>query len=104
MAPITTTAAKPLAVPLTNTATIPGPIAQAWMERDHANLSPSYSRAYPFVMDHGRGSEVWDVDGHRFIDMNAGIAVTSTGHSHPAVVKAIKDQADKFLHMAGTDF
>lgn len=83
---------------------LPGQLAQSWIKRDHAHLSPSYARAYPFVMDHGRGSEVWDVDGNRFIDMNAGIAVTSTGHSHPAVVQAIKDQADRFLHMSGTDF
>ena len=83
---------------------LPGPLAQSWIKRDHAYLSPSYARAYPFVMDHGRGSEVWDVDGQRFIDMNAGIAVTSTGHSHPDVVQAIKDQADRFLHMSGTDF
>jgi 4-aminobutyrate aminotransferase len=83
---------------------LPGQLAQTWIERDRAYLSPSYARAYPFVMDHGRGSEVWDVDGRRFIDMNAGIAVTSTGHAHPAVVQAIKDQADRFLHMSGTDF
>jgi 4-aminobutyrate aminotransferase len=83
---------------------LPGPLAQSWIKRDHAHLSPSYARAYPFVMDHGRGSEVWDADGNRFIDMNAGIAVTATGHSHPAVVQAIKDQADRFLHMSGTDF
>ena len=83
---------------------LPGQIAQSWIKRDHAHLSPSYARAYPFVMDRGVGSEVWDVDGHRFIDMNAGIAVTATGHSHPAVVKAIKEQADRFLHMSGTDF
>jgi 4-aminobutyrate aminotransferase len=88
----------------TMTMTIPGPIAETWIRRDRNTLSPSYSRAYPFVMDHGRGSEVWDVDGNRYIDMNAGIAVTSTGHSHPDVVRAIKDQADKFLHMSGTDF
>jgi len=54
-------------------------------------------------MSHGRGSEVWDVDGNRFIDFMAGIAVTSTGHSHPAVVQAIKDAADKFLHIS-SDF
>jgi 4-aminobutyrate aminotransferase len=83
---------------------LPGQLAQSWIERDRAYLSPSYARAYPFVMARGRGSEVWDVDGRRFIDMNAGIAVTSTGHSHPAVVKAITDQAQKFLHMSGTDF
>ncbi|MFN8597636.1 MAG: acetyl ornithine aminotransferase family protein [Anaerolineae bacterium] len=83
---------------------LPGQIAQAWIKRDHASLSPSYARAYPFVMDRGLGSEVWDADGNRFIDMNAGIAVTSTGHSHPMVVQAIKDQAERFLHMSGTDF
>jgi len=83
---------------------LPGQLAQSWIKRDHAYLSPSYARAYPFVMDRGVGSEVWDVDGNRFIDMNAGIAVTSTGHAHPDVVQAIKDQADRFLHMSGTDF
>jgi len=55
-------------------------------------------------MDHGRGSLVWDVNGRQFIDFTAGIAVTSTGHSHPEVVQAIQDQAAKFIHMSGTDF
>lgn len=81
-----------------------GPKAQDYIERDNAVLSPSYTRDYPFVMSHGRGAEVWDVDGTRYIDMTTGIAVTATGHSHPHVVQAIKDQADKFIHMAGTDF
>ena len=75
-----------------------------YVKRDTDNLSPSYTRSYPFVMDHGRGSEVWDVDGRRYIDFTTGIAVTNTGHCHPAVVEAIKSQADKFLHMSGTDF
>jgi 4-aminobutyrate aminotransferase len=83
---------------------LPGPTARSWIKRDHAFLSPSYARAYPLVIDHGRGSEVWDADGNRFIDMNAGIAVTATGHSHPLVVQAIKDQVDRFIHMSGTDF
>jgi 4-aminobutyrate aminotransferase len=51
-------------------------------------------------MDHGRGSEVWDVDGNRFLDFAAGIAVTSTGHSHPHVVRAIQEQAEKFIHIS----
>jgi 4-aminobutyrate aminotransferase len=51
-------------------------------------------------MDYGRGAEVWDVDGNRFIDFAAGIAVTSTGHAHPKVVEAIKSAADKFLHIS----
>ena len=82
---------------------IPGPRARAIVERDARSVSQAYGRPYPFVMSHGRGSEVWDVDGNRFIDFTAGIAVTSTGHSHPAVVGAIKDAADKFLHVS-SDF
>jgi 4-aminobutyrate aminotransferase len=72
--------------------------------RDAGAISPSYTRAYPFVMTKGRGSETWDADGNRFIDFNAGIAVTTTGHAHPDVVAAIKAQAEQFLHMSGTDF
>jgi 4-aminobutyrate aminotransferase len=82
---------------------LPGPKAKALIERDQAVISPSYPRGYPFVMDHGRGSEVWDVDGNRFLDFAAGIAVASTGHSHPAVVKAIQEQAEKFIHIS-SDF
>lgn len=80
---------------------LPGPKAREIVERDVHSVSQSYARDYPFVMARGRGSEVWDVDGNRFIDFTAGIAVTSTGHSHPEVVQAIKDAADKFLHISG---
>jgi len=82
---------------------LPGPKAQALIARDNAVISPSYPRGYPFVMDHGRGTEVWDVDGNRFLDFEAGIAVASTGHSHPQVVKAIQDQTEKFIHIS-SDF
>ncbi len=82
---------------------LPGPFAQQLVERDHQVISPSYPRGYPFVMDHGKGVEVWDVDGNRFLDFAAGIAVNSTGHSHPKVVKAIQDQAEKFIHIS-SDF
>src|SRR5213078_5032502 len=58
----------------------------------------------PFVMARGQGAVVEDVDGNVFLDCAAGIAVTSTGHSHPDVVRAITEQAGKFLHMSGTDF
>jgi 4-aminobutyrate aminotransferase len=54
-------------------------------------------------MDHGKGSEIWDVDGNRFIDFASGIAVCSTGHSHPKVVEAIKNQVDDFIHIS-SDF
>jgi 4-aminobutyrate aminotransferase len=79
---------------------LPGPKAKAIIERDRAVISPSYPRGYPFVMDHGRGCSVWDVDGNRFLDFAAGIAVTSTGHSHPKVVQAIQEQAEKFIHIS----
>lgn len=82
---------------------VPGPKAKALIERDHKIVSPSYPRGYPFVMDHGRGTEVWDVDGNRYLDFAAGIAVASTGHSHPDVVKAIQKQAEKFIHIS-SDF
>jgi 4-aminobutyrate aminotransferase len=79
---------------------LPGPKAKALLARDARVVSPSYPRDYPFVMDYGRGAEVWDVDGNCFIDFAAGIAVTSTGHAHPEVVQAIKQAADKFLHIS----
>jgi len=85
------------------TLNLPGPVAKSLIERDQAVISPSYPRSYPFVMDHGRGVEVWDVDGNRFLDFAAGIAVASTGHSHPVVVKAIQEQAEKFIHIS-SDF
>jgi 4-aminobutyrate aminotransferase len=83
---------------------LPGPRAKALIDRDAAVVSPSYTRSYPFVMARGDGATVEDVDGNIFLDCAAGIAVNSTGHSHPDVVAAIVDQAHKFLHMSGTDF
>jgi 4-aminobutyrate aminotransferase len=84
--------------------TLPGPRAEAIIARDSKVVSPSYTRGYPFVIERGYGSMVEDVDGNVFLDCAAGIAVNSTGHAHPDVVKAITDQAQKFLHMSGTDF
>jgi 4-aminobutyrate aminotransferase len=83
---------------------LPGPKAAALVNRDRKYVSPSYTRDYPFVMAKGEGAIVEDVDGNVFLDCAAGIAVTSTGHAHPDVVRAITDQAQKFLHMSGTDF
>src|SRR5215471_15467146 len=82
---------------------LPGPKARALLARDAEVVSPSCPREYPFVMSRGRGVEVWDVDNNRFLDFAAGIAVCSTGHSHPQVVQAIKDAADEFLHIS-SDF
>jgi len=83
---------------------LPGPKAKAIIERDAAFVSPSYTRDYPLVIARGEGALVEDVDGNVFLDCAAGIAVNSTGVSHPDVVKAIADQAAKFIHMSGTYF
>ncbi len=83
---------------------LPGPKARAIIERDEAVASPSLTRAYPLVAESGSGVTVTDVDGNRFLDFAAGIAVCSTGHSHPKVVEAIKAQADRLIHIAATDF
>ena len=83
---------------------LPGPKARAIIERDGKVVSPSYTRDYPLVIARGEGAMVEDVDGNVFLDCTAGIAVTSTGHSHPEVLRAIEEQARKFLHMSGTDF
>ena len=82
----------------------PGPKAQAIIDLDRKYSSPSYIKEYPLVVERGEGPWVIDVDGNRYLDFMAGIAVASTGHAHPAVVKAIKEAADKFLHICGTDF
>jgi 4-aminobutyrate aminotransferase len=83
---------------------LPGPRASELIARDARYVSPSYTRGYPLVMARGEGAIVEDVDGNQFLDCAAGIAVNSTGHSHPDVVAAIVDQSKKFLHMSGTDF
>jgi 4-aminobutyrate aminotransferase len=83
---------------------LPGPQARAIIARDEAVASPSLTRAYPLVAESGSGMVVTDVDGNRFLDFAAGIAVCSTGHSHPKVVAAIKEQADRLIHIAATDF
>ena len=83
---------------------LPGPRARALIERDRKVVSPSYTRGYPLVIERASGSVVEDVDGNRFLDCAAGIAVNACGHSHPDIVAAIVDQAQKFLHMSGTDF
>src|SRR5580692_12587816 len=90
-------------LPLLLTA-LPGPLAQAIIDRDEKIMSPSYTRSYPLVAARGEGAIVEDPDGNRFLDFAAGIAVVATGHCHPKVVKAIQEQAARLIHMSGTDF
>ena len=83
---------------------LPGPRVEIIINRDRGVLSPSYTRGYPLVAARGEGAIIEDVDGNRFLDFNAGIAVASTGHCHPRIVKAIQEQAARLIHMSGTDF
>jgi 4-aminobutyrate aminotransferase len=83
---------------------LPGPEAAKVLALDHKYVSPSYTRAYPLVAKRGAGMLVEDVDGNRFLDFSAGIAVVSTGHCHPDVVRAVQRQAETLIHMSGTDF
>src|ERR1700722_2055331 len=83
---------------------LPGPRAQALIERDRQGVSPSYTRSYPLAVERGEGCMIEDLDGNRFLDFNAGIAVVATGHCHPRVVEAIRQQAGNLIHMSGTDF
>lgn len=83
---------------------LPGPKARAVITRDEAYTSPSYTRDYPLVVREGKGCWLTDVDGNEFLDFTAGIAVCSTGHCHPRVVEAVRRQAERLMHMSGTDF
>ena len=83
---------------------LPGPRARAHIEFDHAWTSPSLPRAYPIVPVRGLGCAIEDIDGNVFLDFAAGIAVNSTGHSHPAVVAAIQAQAAELQHFSASDF
>lgn len=83
---------------------VPGPKARAIIARDRKVTSPSYDREYSFVYNKAKGVWLWDVDGRRYLDFAAGIAVMNVGHSNPEVVKAIKKQLDKGLHAGFPDF
>ncbi len=83
---------------------LPGPKAQAILERDKAVLSTSYVRPYPFVPARGEGVWLEDVDGNRFLDLMAGIAVNTTGYAHPRVLEAVNEQAARFQHLCFSDF
>ena len=83
---------------------LPGPKARALIEADERVTSPSLPRAYPLAVDHAQGCLVTDLDGNEFLDFAAGVAVCSTGHCHPRVVKAIQSQSTRLIHICGSDF
>jgi 4-aminobutyrate aminotransferase len=97
--------AGPAARPVPHIVTeLPGPRARRHVEFDASVTSPSLPRAYPLVPVRGEGCTIEDIDGNRFLDFAAGIAVNSTGHCHPAVVAAIERQARDLLHFSASDF
>ena len=84
---------------------LPGPKAREIIQADARYVTPSYPRPdYKLVAEKGSGVWIEDVDGNVFLDCNAGVAVCSTGHCHPEIVKTISEQAATLIHMCGTDF
>jgi 4-aminobutyrate aminotransferase len=83
---------------------LPGPEARKVLRKDQKFVSQSYTRVYPLVVKRAKGAWVEDVDSNRFLDFTSGIAVTNTGHCHPRVVEAIRRQAERLIHMSGSDF
>ncbi len=83
---------------------LPGPRGRELIAADELYTSPSYTRVYPLAVERGYGAVIEDVDGNRFLDFTAGIAVCASGHCHPRIVQAIQTQAAKLIHMSGTDF
>jgi 4-aminobutyrate aminotransferase len=84
---------------------LPGPKSREIIEADSRYVTPSYPRPdYKLVADHAQGVWLTDPDGNVFLDCNAGVAVCSTGHCHPEVVKALQEQVASLIHMCGTDF
>lgn len=83
---------------------LPGPKAKEIVSQDEKYISPSYTRPYPLVIKRAKGAMVEDVDGNIFLDFNAGVAVCSTGHSHPRIIEAIKKQTEDFIHFCAADY
>jgi 4-aminobutyrate aminotransferase len=83
---------------------LPGPRATEILARDAKYISPSYTRSYPLVAQRGCGAIIEDVDGNRFLDFNAGVAVAALGHAHPEIAQVIAQQAREFVHISGTDY
>jgi acetylornithine aminotransferase/acetylornithine/N-succinyldiaminopimelate aminotransferase len=84
------TSAGPVTQPVGNSVSV------SWVEREQKYYQGTFKRN--LVMEHGEGVRVWDADGHVYLDLVAGIATNVLGHAHPAVVKAIIEQAPKLVH------
>ncbi len=83
---------------------LPGPKTRELLEKDRKYISPSYTRSYPLMVERGFGAMLEDVDGNVFLDFNAGVAVAALGHGHPEITEVIARQAERFIHISGTDY
>jgi 4-aminobutyrate aminotransferase len=83
---------------------IPGPKARAVLAREQRRVTPALTRLYPLVVDRGEGCWVWDVDGNRYLDFTAGIAVNALGYAHPKLLAAIEAQSRQLIHFSAADF
>jgi 4-aminobutyrate aminotransferase/(S)-3-amino-2-methylpropionate transaminase len=72
----------------------------ALLARRQAALPRGLATAHPIFADRAEGGELWDVEGRRYIDFASGIAVLNTGHGHPRIVAAVREQLDRFIHTA----
>lgn len=80
------------------TDTLPGPKAKTIIERRSAAVPNAIGCAYPVVIERGEGAMIQDVDGNRFLDWIGGVGVLNIGYSHPEVVEAVKNQAERYFH------
>jgi 4-aminobutyrate aminotransferase/(S)-3-amino-2-methylpropionate transaminase len=80
---------------------LPGPRSKEWIAKKERYVPRAFAPLAPFVVAKGEGAVVWDLDGNRFLDFTGGWGCLAVGYSHPRVVAAVKDQAERFLH---TDF
>ena len=80
------------------TETLPGPKAQAIIDRREAVNPSAIKCIYPVVIEKGEGAMIQDVDGNKFLDWIGGVGVLNIGFSHPEVVEAVKAQAEKYFH------
>lgn len=84
---------------MTGPGTAPGPASAAIIERNHRYLLQTYART-DVAVARGRGAEIWDADGRRWVDWFSSILCTNLGHCHPAVTEAIRSQAETILHVS----
>jgi 4-aminobutyrate aminotransferase len=81
----------------------PGHKSLSIIKRDEKITSPSLTREQPFVYDKAKGCYIWDIDGRKYLDFSASVAVMNTGHTNPHVISAIKNQIKKGTHAAFPD-